>query len=268
VVAMGSSLDSPGPITKTVEDAAKILEVIAGQDPNDATTSPRPVEKYTDYLSKGVKGLKIGIAKEYLLPEMDKKVIDLIKDAAKVLENLGAKVDYVSTMDPKHAISVYTVIQRSEVSSNLARYDGIRYGRNREFFGKEAKRRIMLGTFSLSAGYADKYYKKAQKIRTLYIEDFNKIFSKYDLLLGPTLPGPALKLGESDNDPMFGELADVLAEPSSISGLPGISVPCGFVNGLPIGLDIFGPQFSEGIIISAASAFEKSTDWHEAKPKL
>ncbi|MCH7640742.1 Asp-tRNA(Asn)/Glu-tRNA(Gln) amidotransferase subunit GatA [Patescibacteria group bacterium] len=268
VIAMGSSLDSPGPMTKSVEDAAILLEVLAGKDPYDATTSSKPVEKYSSYVKKGVKGLKIGIAREYLLPQMRSEVKDLIKDAGKVFQKLGAKVDYVSTLNPDYAIGVYTVIQRSEVSSNLARYDGIRYGNGRSYFGQEAKRRVTLGTFALSAGYAEKYYKKAQKVRTLYIRDFEKIFKKYDLVIGPTSPGHAQKLGAIKGQAMFGEMEDILVEPSTISGLPGINVPCGFVDGLPIGLDIFGPQFSEGKILQAASAYEQSVEWHEMKPTL
>ena len=268
VIAMGSSLDSPGPMTKTVEDAAILLEILAGRDPKDATTSSKPVEKYTSFLKKGVKGLKIGIAEEYLLPQMRSEVKDLIKNAGEDFESLGAKVDYVKTLNPEYAVGVYTVIQRSEVSSNLGRYDGIRYGNPRTYFGQEAKRRITLGTFSLSAGYSDKYYKKAQKVRTLYIKDFIRLFKKYDLIIGPTSPGPAQKIGATKGQAMFGEMEDILVEPSTISGLPGISVPCGFVDGLPIGLDIFGPQFSEGLVIQAANAYEKTTGWHKMKPEL
>lgn len=268
IVAMGSSLDSPGPMTKSVADAATLLEILAGKDTYDATTSSRGVERYTDYLTKGVKGLRIGIAREYLLPQMRPEVKKLISDAGKVFEALGARVDMVKTLDPDYAIGVYTVIQRSEVSSNLARYDGIRYGNDRTYFGQEAKRRITLGTFALSAGYAEKYYKKAQKARTLYIKDFERIFKSYDLVIGPTSPGPAQKLGASEGQAMFGEMEDILVEPSSISGLPGISLPCGFVDGLPIGLDIFGPQFSEGLVIQAAAAYEMATDWHKEKPDL
>lgn len=268
VIAMGSSLDSPGPMTKTVEDAAIMLEVLAGHDIYDATTSSKKPEKYTKDLKKGVKGLKIAIAKEYFLPEIDPQVKKRILDAATVFETLGAKVYYVKTLDPNYAIGVYTLVQRSEVSSNLARYDGIRYGNPRSYFGQEAKRRIMLGTFALSAGYADRYYKKAQKVRTLFIKDFEKIFKKFDLVIGPTSPGPALKLGATEGQAMFGELADILVEPSTIAGLPGISIPCGFVNNLPIGLDIIGPQFTEDTILNAAYAFEQATTWHKQKPNL
>lgn len=268
VIAMGSSLDSPGPMTKNVEDSAILLNIIAGKDSFDATTSENKVENYANFLGKGVKNMKIGIAENYILPKMDPRVKELIKNAAKVFGKMGAKIDYVKTFDPNQAIAVYTVVQRSEVSSNLSRFDGIRYGNERDYFGQEAKRRIMLGTFTLSSGYQDKYYKKAQKVRTLFIKDFENIFKKYDLLIGPTMPGPAPKLGVTKDQAMFGEMADVLTEPTSIAGLPGISVPCGFVEGLPIGLNIFGPQFSEAKIIQAADLYEKETEWHKLNPDL
>lgn len=268
VIAMGSSLDSPGPMTKTVRDAAIVLNVLAGKDDNDATTSSMKPENYTMYLDKNIKGMKIGLATDYLLPQMDGRVKKLIQDSAKVLQKLGAEVTPVRTLDPRYAIGVYTVIQRSEVSSNLSRFDGIRFGKDRSYFAIEAKRRIMLGTFTLSAGYQDKYYKKAQKVRTMFIDDFNNIFKKYDLMIGPTMPGPAPKLGATEGQGMFGEMADVLTEPTSITGLPGISVPCGFVENLPVGLNIFGPQFSEGKIIQAADAYEKATDWNQKRPNI
>lgn len=266
VIAMGSSLDCPGPLTKTVEDSAIMLNILAGNDLYDSTTSPAKTDDYNKDLDKGIKDLKIGLAEEYLLPQMDPRVKEITKNAAKILEKLGARIDLVKTLDPRYAISVYTVVQRSEVSSNLSRFDGIRFGETRDFFAQEAKRRIMLGTFTLSAGYQDRYYKKAQKVRTLFIKDFEKIFKKYDLLIGPTMPGPAPKLGVTEGAAMFGEMADVLTEPTSISGLPGISVPCGFVEGLPIGLNIFGPQFSEKLILNAANAYEKATTWHTKFP--
>lgn len=268
VIAMGSSLDCPGPITKTVEDAAVILEVLAGNDPFDATTSSHPVDSYTQVLKKDIKGVKVAIAKDYLLPAMSEKAKDLILRAAKVLEDLGAKLDYVKTLDPKYAVADYTVIQRSEVSSNLARFDGIRYGNGRAFFGEEAKKRIILGTFVLSEGYAEKFYKKAQKVRTLFIKDFNKIFSKFDLIIGPTMPGPAPKIGITKGKAMYGEMADILLEPSAMAGLPAISVPCGFVKGLPVGLDIIGPQFSEARILQVAFAYENQTKWYKRRERL
>ncbi len=268
VIAMGSSLDCPGPMAKTVEDAALILEVLTGKDPYDGTTSARPKQAYTKALKMGVMGMSIGIAKEYLLPSIQGQVKRLILNAGKVFQRLGADVTEVTTLDPSYAIGVYAVIQRSEVSSNLARYDGIRYGCLRDTFGEEAKRRIMLGTFALSAGYQDRYYKKAQRVRTLYIKDFENIFKSYDLIIGPTSPGPAQKLGASLGKAMFGEMEDILLEPSTIAGLPGMSLPCGFVDNLPIGLDIFGPQFSETKVLQAAYAYEQATKWHKQKPSF
>lgn len=271
VIAMASSTDSPGPITKTVADSAFIGSVLAGPDRNDATTSHQDAGDWLsdiNNLKSEIRNLKVGLAIDYLLPEMRNEVKKLIQDAARKFEELGAKVSEISLLDPKYSIGVYTIVQRSEVSSNLARYDGIRYGFPRDHFGEEAKRRIMLGTYTLSAGYIDQFYAKAQKVRTLVIRDFAKAFSRVDLIIGPTSPGPALKLGASKDQPMFGEMEDVLVEPSSIAGLTGISVPCGFVDGLPIGLDIIGPQFSEYKVLSAAHVFEQSTPWHLSKPDL
>ena len=268
VIAMGSSLDSPGPMTHNVEDAALLLEIIAGKDPNDATTSGKPVEKYTNFLKKDIKGMKIALAKNYLLPHMDSRIKESIRSALAQLERLGAQVDEVELLSPEYAIGVYTIIQRSEVSSNLGRYDGIRYGQDRSFFGEEAKRRMMLGGFSLSSGYADKYYKKAQKVRTLYIKDYQKLFQTYDAIISPTSPGPAKKIGASEGQEMFGEMEDMLLEPSSIAGLPGINLPCGMVDNLPIGMNIISPQFSEAKLIQIASNYESATEWHKIRPKM
>lgn len=269
VIAMSSSTDSPGPMTKNITDAAIITQIIAGHDPHDATTSPKPVDVNLDRLiNASLKGKKIGLPKQYLLKEMRPEVIDIIKTAGKKLEELGARVEEVDLIDPHYAIGAYTVVQRSEVSSNLGRYDGVRYGNPRDYFGPEAKRRIMLGTFALSAGYYDQYYNKAQKVRTLIIKDFEQVFSKYDLIIGPVSPGPALKVGASVNQPMFGEMEDILVEASSIAGLTGLSVPCGFVDGLPIGLQITGPQFTEQQVLEAGYAYQQATDFHLQKPKL
>ena len=191
----------------------------------------------------------------------------LIKEAAEKMKELGAKVNEVSLMDPKYAIGVYTIVQRSEVSSNLARYDGIRYGNSREVFNEENKRRIMLGTYVLSSGYYEAYYKKAQQVRTVIVKEFEKVFADYDLLIGPVSPGPALKMGASKDQPMFGEIEDRLVEASSIAGLPGVSVPCGFVDGLPIGLQITGKQFEEEKVMSAAKSYQENTDYQKF-PKL
>ncbi len=270
VVAMGSSLDSPGPITKTVEDSALILDILAGRDDMDATTSPLPVSKYSD-IKEGVKGLVIGISDEYF-KGVEPEIVAKVKEAIKVLESLGAKVETIKLFDPKYAIDVYTIIQRSEVSSNLARYDGIRYGNDRSSFGDEAKRRVMFGTYALSSGYYDQYYNKASKVRSVIINDFKKAFEKVSVILAPTSPTLALPVGASKDSAMFGEIADVLVEPSSIAGLSGINIPVGFAkNGLPVGMQIIGPQFAEEFVLQAALAYEKDTlsaDWRNKVPSL
>ncbi len=272
VIAMGSSLDSPGPITKTVEDSALILEVLAGIDENDATTSPLPVGNYSQKLSKNIKELKIGISSEYFIKGTDKEVKEEVEKAIKTLERFGAKIENIKLFDPKYAIDVYTIIQRSEVSSNLARYDGIRYGNGRDYFKDEAKRRIMFGTYALSSGYYDQYYNKAQQVRTVIINDFNKAFKKVDVIISPTSPSLALPVGATKDAAMFGEIADVLVEPSSIAGLTGINIPIGISkSGLPIGMQIIGPQFSEELVLSTAYEYEKLTqneDWRKLKSNL
>lgn len=263
VIAMGSSVDSPGPLVKTVEDAALVLQVLAGQDPKDATTSPQEVDDYLDFQEIG--GLKIGLPREYF-DACDNGVASLVMDAARVLEKAGAEIEEMSLLDPKYSIAVYTVLQRSEVSSNLARFDGVRYGQGRDTFGAEAKRRIMLGAYALSSGYYDAYYKKAQKVRTLILEDMREAFEKYDLILAPTSPSPALKLGAAAKDPMFGENQDKLVEASTLAGLPGLSIPCGFQDGLPVGMQMFAPQFQEKIILSAGKRYQELTDFHKKRP--
>lgn len=268
VVAMASSLDSPGPITKRVEDAALILQILAGKDPKDATTSIEPVDNYLKGLSNDIKGLKIGIADEYFDGITDQVRINVEK-AIKVVENLGAQIIKIKLFHPKHSIAVYTILQRAEVSSNLARYDGIRYGSARQNFGDEAKRRIMLGTYALSAGYYDQYYNKAQKVRTVIVDDFNKAFQNVDVILAPTNPWTALPVGASKESAMYGEKADALVEPSSIAGLPGINVPCGLSNeGLPVGFQLIGPQFSESLILNIANKFEQEIQFYKNKPNL
>lgn len=267
VIAMASSTDSPGPLTKTVRDASYILKIIAGNDPKDATTAQKTVPDYPDIKPLSIK--KIGFPKEYFGNGVDKEIKKAVEEALKIFEKKGISVKEISLFDPKYAISVYTILQRSEVSSNLARYDGIRYGNDRRQIHDEAKRRIMLGTYTLSAGYYDAYYLQAQKIRTLICEDFEKAFNDVDLIIGPSCPSTALEIGASEKNPMFGELQDVFFEPSSIAGLPGISLPCGFSkSGMPIGMQIMGPQFSEENILSAAFAYEQETDWHKRKPKI
>lgn len=269
VIAMASSLDCPGPIAKTVEDSALVLNVLAGADKYDATTSPKDIEDYTKDLNKNITGLKIGVSKKYLEMVEDSDMRRKIEEAISHLEKLGATVKYMELFDPKYSIAVYTILQRAEVSSNLARYDGIRFGTDRTFFGAEAKRRIMLGTYALSAGYYDAYYSKAQKVRTVIVENFNRAFQEVDVIVGPTTPSTALPLGASESSPMFGEMMDVLIEPSTIAGLPAINIPCGFdKTGLPIGLQIMGPHFSEKLILNVAYQYEQTTKWHMEKPKL
>lgn len=263
VVAMGSSLDSPGVMTKTVEDSALLLQHIVGHDKNDGTTSQQKIDDYAAYLGKSVKDLKIG-AIYFDVPGIDPEAARGYSAAVEAVRALGAQVEEVNAMDPQYAIGLYAVIQRSEVSSNLARYDGIRYGHDRTHFGNEAKRRIMVGTYTLSKGYADKYYVQAQKVRTLYIQDFTRLFAKYDLLIAPTAPGLALKIGESKKYPYFGELMDLFLEASSIAGLPAMSVPCwrDEKTNLPLGLNIMAPFWQEGKMIQLADAFERSTSWN------
>lgn len=268
VIAMGSSVDCPGPITKTVADAATILGVIAGSDNHDATASPRKVENYLVNLDMPISHLKIGYSEKYF-HVADTEVAKKVKESLQIFEKLGAKIKEIKLFDPQYAIAVYTILQRSEVSSNLGRYDGIRYGLDRTYFGEEAKRRIMLGTYCLSAGYYDAYYLKAQKVRTIICQDFERAFEEVDLIIGPTSPSTALPLGSSKNHPMFGEVADVLVEPSTIAGLPGLNINCGFSRErLPVGLQIIGPQFAEKLVLNAGYLFEQATPNLKIKPKL
>ena len=267
VIAMGSSMDCPGPITKTVDDAALLLSIISGHDLKDATSIPQKPWQIPTPL-KDLKGLKIGLPKAYFPDQMKPTVKTAVLNAVETLKKLGAQVLELDVMDPKYAIAVYTVLQRSEVSSNLARYTGIRYGQPRSAFGDEAIRRIMLGTYTLSSGYYDAYYLQAQKVRTLIIEDFDKQFQKVDSIIGPTSPTTALPLGATEGQSMFGELEDMLVEPSTLAGLPGISIPCGFSDGLPIGLQIITPQLREDLAVNIARLFESNTDYHLQKPKL
>jgi len=259
VVAMGSSLDCPGPMTRTVEDAAHLLQIIAGHDPYDATSSDRPTDDYKVAM-KQAKKYTIGIPYEYL-EGIPADIQRNLLESFRIIESLGHTVKYIHLLNPTYSISDYTIIQRAEVSSNLARYDGIRYGGGRELMGQEAKRRIMLGTYTLAHGYYDAYYKKAQKVRTLIIQNFEEAFKDVDLIIGPTTPITAMTLGESAKYPFFGELMDRLAEPSSMAGLPAISIPIGLDNmDMPIGLQIIGPQFAEGLILDLAYQYEQETD--------
>lgn len=269
VIAMASSTDSPGVLAKSTEDAAIVLEIIAGKDSLDATSSPKQVEKYADFSNrKKITNLKIGVPKSYLEIELEEGVKKAIHESIKTFKELGATIVDIDLLDPKYSIAVYTILQRSEVSSNLARFDGIRFGSTRDSFGDEARRRMMLGAYALSSGYYDAYYSKAQKVRTLIVNDFNNAFSKVDVILGPTMPCTALNLGESDNSPMFGELMDVLAEPSAIAGLSAMSLPCGFSNDMPVGVQLIGKQFAEKELLDIAYEYQLSTDFHKKFPEV
>lgn len=260
VIAMGSSLDCPGPLTLTVEDAALLLSAIAGKDQFDATSSDNQHGLYQEEIQKK-QTFRIGIPEEYFEGN-DPDVKNAIMNSIGVLQKMGHTVSKIKLIHPKYAISVYTIIQRAEVSSNLARYDGIRYGENRLAFGQEAKKRIMLGAYTLSHGYYDAYYKQAQKARTLIIEDFKRIFHDVDVIVSPTTPVTALKLGEFEKYPFFGEMMDVLNEPAAVAGIPAINIPVGFDrNNLPIGMQIIGNYFDEASILNLAYQFEKETEF-------
>lgn len=258
VISMGSSWDCPGPITQTVEDAGLILQAIAGHDDRDATSSTVEVPNYANAMSEK-KTYTIGITDEYfdgVTPEVMKE----IEKAITVLKKMGHTFKKVSLIHPKYSISVYTILQRAEVSSNLGRYDGIRYGNDRTFFGKEAKRRIMLGTHTLAHGYYDAYYKKATKVRRLIQDDFDRVFKEVDFILAPSTPVSAVKLGDWEKYPFFGETMDVLNEPASAAGIPAISIPVGLDgNNLPVGLQLMGKHFDEPNILNIAHWFEKET---------
>lgn len=269
LVAMASSTDSPGPLTKNVEDAAYILKIIAGKDPFDATSSPLEVPNYYDSLKNyDIKGKRIGRPRSYFEIDLEAGVKEKTEEAINLLKEMGAEIVDMDLLSPKYSIAVYTILQRSEVSSNLARLDGIRYGNNRDAFGFEAKNRMMLGAYALSSGYYDQYYYKAQKVRTAIIEDFKKAYDAVDLIIGPTMPCVAMGLGESSNSAMFGELMDVLAEPSSIAGLTGISIPVGLSNGMPVGVQLIGPMFGEAEVLGAALNYQKVSNYHLQKPEL
>ncbi|QED46476.1 Asp-tRNA(Asn)/Glu-tRNA(Gln) amidotransferase subunit GatA [Cytobacillus dafuensis] len=283
LVAFASSLDQIGPITRTVEDNAYLLQAISGLDSMDSTSANIDVPNFVQSLTGDVKGLKIAVPKEYLGEGVSEEARQSVLDALKVLEKLGATWEEVSLPHSKYALATYYLLSSSEASANLARFDGVRYGyrtddpknlldlykkSRAEGFGDEVKRRIMLGTFALSSGYYDAYYKKAQKVRTLIKNDFDEVFNKYDVIIGPTTPTPAFKIGENIDDPLTMYANDILTIPVNLAGVPGISVPCGFANGLPLGLQIIGKHFDESTVYRAAHAFEQATDYHKQKPVL
>lgn len=268
-IAYASSLDSVGPMAKNVEDCALVLSVIAGKDPLDATTSPKKPVDYLRSLKKGIKGITIGVPKEFYGEGIDKEVKKIVLEAVNALKNLGATIEKVSLPTTKYSIAAYYLLAPSETSSNLARYDGIRYGNKRDVFGDEPKRRIMIGTHALSMGYYDQYYLKAQKVRTLIKKDYEKGFKKCDVLVAPVSPTPPFGIGEKVDDPLEMYLADAYTVAINPAGIPSLALPCGFSkDNLPIGMQIIGPQFSEDLLFRVGYAYEKETDWHKRKPNL
>ncbi len=283
LIAFGSSLDQIGPLTKTVEDAAILLNVLAGHDPLDSTSANVPVPDYTKSLAKDVKGLKIGLPKEYFAKGLSPEVEKAIRNAVKTYQDLGASVHEIALPHTPNAVAVYYVVAVAEASSNLGRFDGVRYGARAEAsnllemyletrnqgFGAEAKRRILLGTFVLSAGYYEAYYLKGLKVRTLIKNDFEEAFKKVDVILGPTAPEPAFKIGEKSSDPLSMYLSDIYTIPANLAGVPAMSLPAGFSeSGLPIGMQLTAKPFDEETLFRAGSAFQMVTDFHKRKPQL
>ncbi|WP_449460295.1 Asp-tRNA(Asn)/Glu-tRNA(Gln) amidotransferase subunit GatA [Streptococcus suis] len=283
LIAFGSSLDQIGPFSQTVKENAQLLNVISGHDVKDATSTINEIADFTSKIGQDIKGMKIALPKEYMGEGINPQVKETILKAAKHLESLGAIIEEVSLPHSKYGVAVYYIIASSEASSNLQRFDGIRYGFRAEDatnldeiyvktrsqgFGEEVKRRIMLGTFSLSSGYYDAYFKKAGQVRTLIIQDFEKVFADYDLILGPTAPTVAFGLDTLNHDPVAMYLADLLTIPVNLAGLPGLSIPAGFVEGLPVGLQLIGPKYSEETIYQVAAAFEATTDYHKQQPVI
>jgi len=284
LVAFASSLDQIGPFARDVEDCALLLNAICGHDPQDSTSVDMPVPDFTESLVPDMKGFRLGIPAEYFVEGLDPGVKSSIERAIGVLQDLGASCEEVSLPHTAYAVAVYYLVATAEASSNLARYDGVKYGyraknpadllemyssTRAQGFGTEVKRRIMLGTYALSSGYYDAYYLKAQKVRTLIRQDFEQAFAKFDVLVTPTAPTPAFRIGEKVDDPLQMYLSDIFTIPCNLAGLPGISIPCGLSKeGLPIGLQILGKPFEEGKILRAAHAFQQATDWHLRRPPL
>jgi len=293
VIPMASSLDSMGAVAYSVKDLTHLAEIMSGQDEKDSTTGQGKVPAYSKNLNSDIKGLRVGIPKQYFVEGMNDGVKQRVMDAVKELEKLGAEIKEVDLPNTKYGSLVYAIVCSSEVASNLMKYDGIRYGHSTkeaknllevyqksraEGFGDEAKRRILTGTYVLSAGYYDAYYKKAQKVRGLIIREFEEVFKQVDVLACPSTPDVAPKLGKAGDDPLFGYIADQLNIPGSLAGLPALSVPCGFarpkdgetpsMDGLPVGLQIIGSQWGEQTIFSVGYAYQQATDWHKKHPKV
>ena len=283
IIAFASSMDQVGPLTKDVRDCALLLEAIAGYDPRDSTSVDRPVDNYSDTLDGGVRGLRLGIPREYFVAGLQPEVERATRDALRELEKQGAIIEEISLPHTDYAVAAYYIIATAEASSNLARYDGMRYGHRAaandltetyrlsraEGFGPEVKRRIMLGTYALSAGYYDAYYIKAQQVRTLIKRDFDRAFEKCQVIVTPTMPTTAFRIGEKTADPLQMYLSDICTISVNLAGLPAISLPCGFDGeGMPIGLQMIGKPFDEKTILRAAYAYEQASAWHTMKPKL
>ncbi|MEW6408938.1 MAG: Asp-tRNA(Asn)/Glu-tRNA(Gln) amidotransferase subunit GatA [Nitrospirota bacterium] len=284
LVAFASSLDQIGPITKDVRDTAILMNIIAGYDPMDSTSADIPVPDFTSVLGKEIKGMKMGIPKEYFIEGMDREVEDAVKNAIRTIEGLGAEPVEVSLPHTPYAVATYYILATSEASSNLARYDGVKYGfrvkgaknlmdmylkTRAEGFGQEVKRRIMLGTYALSSGYYEAYYRKAQQVRTLIKRDFDEAFKVVDVIITPTSPTPAFRLGEKTANPLQMYLSDIFTISVNLAGIPGISIPCGFSSeNLPIGLQILGRHFEEESILKVAYAYEQSTGHHRKRPNI
>ncbi|NMZ61838.1 Asp-tRNA(Asn)/Glu-tRNA(Gln) amidotransferase subunit GatA [Pseudomonas nitroreducens] len=281
MIAYASSLDQGGPLARTAEDCALMLGAMAGFDPKDSTCVDQPVDDYLAALAKPLTGLRIGLPKEYFSAGLDSRIADAVMKVVEQLKQLGAVVKEISLPNMQHAIPAYYVIAPAEASSNLSRFDGVRYGyrcenpkdlqdlykRSRaEGFGAEVKNRIMVGTYALSAGYYDAYYLKAQKIRRLIKNDFTSAFAEVDVILGPTTPNPAWKLGEKNNDPVAQYLEDIYTITANLAGIPGLSMPAGFVDGLPVGVQLLAPYFQEGRLLNVAHQYQLVTDWHTQAP--
>jgi len=283
LVAFASSLDQIGPITKNVRDSAILMNIISGHDPHDSTSAPLSVPDFNSVLGKDIKGIRIGVPQEYFIEGMDKEVEESVRAAIKELESLGAIPVEISLPHTGYAVATYYVLATSEASSNLARYDGVKYSfradgkdllemymkTRAKGFGVEVKRRIILGTYALSSGYYEAYYKKAQQVRTLIKQDFDKAFEAVDVIITPTPPTPAFKVGEKTEDPLQMYLSDIFTISVNLAGVPAISIPCGFTSGdLPVGLQIIGKHFDEESIFKAAYAYEQATEWHKRKPDV
>ncbi len=283
LVAFASSLDQIGPVGRSVADCALVLEAIAGHDPRDATSLPLPEANYASGIDRGVEGLRLGVPSEYFVEGIEDGVRRAVEQAIATLESLGASVREVSLPSTKYALACYYIIAPSECSANLARYDGVKYGYSdqqaddmwgameqtrRHGFGPEVTRRIMLGTFALSAGYYDAYYLKAQQARTLIRQDFATVFQSVDALVTPTSPVVAFPVGDKTGDPLQMYLIDVCTLPVNIAGLPALSVPCGFSDGLPVGMQLIGPHLSEPTLLQIGHAYEQATEWHKRFPEL